>query len=367
MKIKFLIILILTFCLLLTGCGGFFAEDTVEINSITTETLEDGSTKVTITYVDPEMTPTTFTIPKGETGKTGNGIKDIKYTQSDDGGRTVVTIEFTDETIEPKIVAIPNGLSIVNIVTEVDPETLDTKLTIVYSDGSAEEPIIVPAGVQGTDGIGILEIQQRINRDYSVTLTLIMTNGDEIPVEIPAPVQGKDGIGIKDIVSIPNGDMYKMIITFDDEFETKKELEFARPNKWFSESGVPSDEEDGIDGDLWYDLAHQKIYLKENGKWDVTMDFGLTEPEPFKVIFDLNDEDGEDASMPAGAKLSYDIPAGQYFAATKYKEVPNPTRPGYKFLGWCTSPECTPTNGYFTNFTYVYSDLTLYAIWEKIA
>ena len=41
MKIKFLIILILTFCLLLTGCGGFFAEETVEIASIDTISFEE--------------------------------------------------------------------------------------------------------------------------------------------------------------------------------------------------------------------------------------------------------------------------------------------------------------------------------------
>ena len=364
MKIKFLIILIITFCLLLTGCGGFFAEETVEISSIDTITLDDGSTQITINYVDPEMKPTTFVIPKGETGKTGNGIKNISYGQSDDGERTIVTIEFTDETIEPQVIAIPNGKSIVNILSEVDPETKDTNITLVLSDGTTFGPLKVPAGVQGVDGVGIQEISQKINRDFSVTLTLLMTDGREIPVEIPAPVQGEDGIGIKDIVSIPNGDTYTMIITYDDEAETTKELEFARPNKWFSEMGTPTND-DGIDGDLWYDLAHQIIFLKENGKWSPVMDFGITETEPFTVKFNLNDDDSEQkAGMPTGSKMTYQITGGEYFAASKYS-IPIPVRPGYEFLGWCTSPHKTPVNGYFTDLTIVKADLTLYAIWQK--
>lgn len=365
MKIKFLIVLLLSFCVLLTGCGGFFAEETVEISSIDTITLDDGSTQITINYVDPEMKPTTFIIPKGEAGKTGNGIKNISYGQSDDGERTIVTIEFTDETIEPQMVAIPNGKSVVNVLTEVDPETKDTNITLVLSDGTTYGPFFVPAGVQGVDGVGIQEISQKINRDFSVTLTLLMTDGREIPVEIPAPVQGEDGIGIKDIVSIPNGDTYTMIITYDDEDETTKELEFARPTKWFSEMGTPTSS-DGIDGDLWYDLAHQIIFLKENGSWSPVMDFGITETEPFTVKFDLNDDEGEQkAGMPSGSKMTYQITGGEYFAASKYT-IPIPVRPGYEFLGWCTSPHKTPVNGYFTDLTIVKADLTLYAIWQKI-
>ena len=69
--------------------------------------------------------------------------------------------------------------------------------------------------------------------------------------------------------------------------------------------------------------------------------------------------------MPTGARLSYDIPAGSYFAASKV-QIPIPVRPGFEFLGWCTSPHKTPVNGYFTDLTIVQADLTLYAIWQKI-
>ena len=365
MKIKFFIVLLLSFCVLLTGCGGFFAEETVEISSIDTITLDDGSTQITINYVDPEMKPTTFIIPKGEAGKTGNGIKNITYNQSDDGTKTIVIIEFTDETIEPQMVAIPNGKSVVNVLTEVDPETKDTNITLVLSDGSTYGPFFVPAGVQGVDGVGISSINKTLNGDLSVTLNIVLTDGNEVFVEIPAPEQGEDGVGIKNIVSIPNGDTYTMIITYDDEFETTKELEFARPNKWFSEMGTPTSS-DGIDGDLWYDLAHQIIFLKENGSWSTVMDFGITESEPFTVKFNLNDNDGDPqkAGMPSGSRVTYQITGGEYFAISNY-QIPIPVRPGYEFLGWCTSPHKTPVNGYFTDLTIVKADLTLYAIWQK--
>ena len=363
MKIKILIIvLLLSFCTLLSGCGGFFQEETIEIASITTIPQSDGSTTVIITYVDTERTPTTINIPKGETGKTGNGIQDISYITSKDGSKTIATFLFTDGT--SKDVEIQNGKSIENIF--VDDSTGDIVLTIQYSDRSTEKPITIPAGEKGADGIGILSYKYEKNEeDLSQTITIMMTDGREIPIEIPAPINGKDGekgASIKEIISVPNGDKYEMTIVFDDD--TEKVLEFARPNRWFSENGAPKPE-DGIDGDLWYDLAHQKIYVKENGDWGKPiMDFGVAEPESIRIDFFLNDDD----ESPAGVSgsLYRDVPKGQYVAATRNKELPIPIRPGYKFLGWSTSAEWNPTNGYFTNFTYVYTKLELYAHWEKI-
>lgn len=360
-NLKLLLIFVISFCFLLTGCGAFFGEEEVlQMESLETRTLADGSTEITIKYTDEEIKPTVFIIPKGETGADGNGIRTFDTFKSEDGESTVVHIEFTYG-IEPVEFNIPNGVSIDTIETKKNDKTGETFLTVVYSDGSKSDPISVPKGEKGDRGISIVGITQKINRDNSVTLTLEMSEGEPVRVEIPAPIDGKDGRGIKEIVSIPNGDTYVMTIKFTDD--TEQELEFARPNRWFSESSGPK-LEDGINGDLWYDLAHQIIYVKQNNKWNMVMNFNNVVDLTYDVTFDLNDTSEEPANMPAGSLITYQIEAGTYFSASGY-QIPVPTRDGYTFLGWYTVKVPTAVNGPFTDLTPVQADLTLYAVWAK--
>lgn len=362
-KIKLLFtIVIIGFCFLITSCGGFFAEETLEISSINSVVLEDGSTQIVISYTDEEIAPTTFVIPKGVKGESGNGIKNVTYEKSADGKNTIVNFEFTEPSVDPVSIALPNGVSIDRIDGKKDPITEETNITIYYSDGTKSAPISIPKGEKGDDGISIIGISQRINRDYSVTLTLQMSEGDNVIVEIPAPQQGQDGRGIKDIVSIPSGDKYVMTITYTDD--TTTDLEFARPNKWFSESSAPTIL-DGINGDLWFDLAHQVIFVKQNNKWEEVIDFGNVIDDTYEVSFNLNDSSDAKASMPAGSLLNYQIPCGTYFNASGFT-IPIPSRPGYTFKGWCTARIPTQVNGYFTDLTVVQADLVLYAIWEEV-
>ena len=361
-KINILLIIMISMFCLLTSCGGFFQEQSLEISSINSIILEDGSTQVVISYTDEEIAPTTFIIPKGVKGDAGNGIKNVSYDKSLDGKNTIVIIEFTDPEITPVSINLPNGVSIDKIDGKKDPMTEETNLIIYYSDGSKSEPISIPKGEKGKDGISIIGISQRINRDYSVTLTLQMSEGDNVIVEIPAPQQGADGRGIKDIVSIPSGDKYVMTITYTDD--TSKDLEFARPNKWFSESSEPTII-DGINGDLWYDLAHQVIYVKQNNKWQEVIDFGKVVDSTYEVTFNLNDSTINKASMPSGSLLNYQISCGTYFQASGF-QIPIPTRNGFEFVGWCTSRIPTQVTGYFNDLTIVQSDLVLYAIWKEI-
>lgn len=361
-KIKILMILILSLCCLLTSCGGFFAEESLDIASINSTVLEDGSTQIVISYTDEEIAPTTFIIPKGVQGESGNGIKNVTYDKSPDGKNTIVTLEFTDPTMDAVTISLPNGVSIDKIDGKKDPITEETNITIYYSDGTKSNPISIPKGEKGEDGISIIGISQRINSDNSVTLTLEMSKGDNVIVEIPAPQQGQDGRGIKDIVTIPDGDKYIMTITYTDD--TSTDLEFARPNKWFSESSQPT-VIDGINGDLWFDLAHQVIYVKQNNKWTEVIDFGKVVDDTYEVTFNLNDSTTAKASMPSGSLINYQIPCGSYFKASGFN-IPVPTRNGYEFVGWCTAKIPTTVNGYFNDLTVVQADLTLYAIWEEV-
>ena len=137
----------------------------------------------------------------------------------------------------------------------------------------------------------------------------------------------------------------------------------AVSNKWFSESAEPQSS-DGIDGDLWYDLAHNVIYVKQNGRWVEIMDFNNIVDERYTVEFDLNDTHENKASMPAGSLLSYEIECGKYFASSGY-QLPIPTRFGFEFKGWYLVKNPSVVNGAFTDLTPVEGDLKLYAVWTE--
>ena len=157
----------------LSGCFGF-GDEAMEISSITTVTLENGDIQVIITYVDEDTKPTTFVVPKGdsgEDGKDGNGIKEITYSQSEDKQNTIVNIAFTQQGVNPVDVIVPNGVSVTGIDQSFDEETQMTTLIVNFSDGTKSDPILIPKGEKGDDGISVLGIDQKINRDYSVTLT----------------------------------------------------------------------------------------------------------------------------------------------------------------------------------------------------
>ena len=351
----------------LTSCLGFGEEDVLQIENIFTTTLENGDIRITITYTNEDMAPTTFIVPKGEQGEigeTGNGIKDVTTTK-DENGVTILTITYTDEEVEPTVIELKDGLSMTGIESEYDEETGNTYIKVKFSDGSESEPWVIPAGKDGKDGVSITSIESIINIDYSITLEIYMSNSDEpITVQIPAPQKGEQGRGIQSIVSVPSGDSYTMIITYTDG--DTEELEFARPNKWFTEGGTPTNDE-GIDGDLWYDWSHNVIYIKQNGIWIAVLDLmnETNQNITYSVTFDLNDTDGVNASMPSGTQLAYIIPNGQSFYSTGYS-VPLPTREGYNFAGWYTVKDPTIVNGMFTDLTTVNKDMTLYASWIEI-
>ena len=357
--------LLLSFLLIssasLTSCFGF-GEEALQFNTITTVTLENGDIQVIITYTDEDVKPTTFVVPKGtagEDGKDGNGIKEITYSQSEDKQNTIVNIAFTQQGVNPVDVIVPNGVSVTGIDQTFDEETQMTTLIVNFSDGTKSEPILIPKGEKGNDGISVLGIEYKTNRDKSVTITFNMSEGEPVEVKIPAPIKGDDGRGIKEIISIPNGDKYVMTIVFDDD--TTQELEFARPNRWFSELAKPTIA-DGIDGDLWYDIQRQIIYIKQGGRWIEVMNFNDVVDDTCEVKFYLNDSEEYPANMPAGSLISYEIEKGSYFSATGYS-LPIPTREGYEFVGWYTVKVPTVVNGTFTDLTPVVSDLSLYANW----
>lgn len=353
-----------------TGCSGFVVDDeSLYISNITSQVLEDGTTMVTIIYTDDEIEPVVFYIPKGQTGETGqsgNGIKEISYIVNETTGYLEVTITFTDPSMEPVEYILKNGNSIKELEQIVDEETGEVSFVLHFTDGTSSEPISVPSGKDGKDGSLIIGYEQVINDDGSATLMFIFSTGDIYTCEIPAPQKGDDGRGILAIVGTSDEEYYYLTIQYSDDTSETIQFDKPVPNTWYSGyEGRPADSY-GNNGDYFFDLANNDIYHKMNNKWELIIDLeSNSDSETWKVTFNLN---GEGAKLVSGHnyKLSYDIKKGSNFASDKVN-VPIAEREGYAFGGWyTTSTEPTIVHGAFTDLTTVNNDLELYAYWIKL-
>ncbi len=363
-KLLGMLLAILTFALFLLGaCGSFIADESLQIASITHVLEQDGRTKITITYTDEKKLPDVFYLPRGqegEQGETGNGIKEILYSQDSQTGKTKVTISFTDPNMEEVEFFLENGISVVGV--ESDTDALGKFMQFVYSNGDKSEPIRIPSG------LGIKSYDLNTNpkdETLSAVLTFVLDNGEEIVISVPAAQRGETGRGIDSIIASEDEErgLYILTITYTDGEKSLQMFNRPKdPSAWHNGGEKPKNSF-GKDGDYFFDIIHNDIYAKENGVWSLVVDFDAGE-QTCIVTFDLNDSAEEPAKM--SQVKSYEVPKGEYFAATGYP-FPIPTRDGYEFMGWYDSKVVGPTTGKFTTLTPVLCDLTLYAIWEKIS
>jgi len=359
--------------LFLTGCssGGFFSEEMLQISSIESELLADGQTKITIYYTDEAVDPHIFYIPKGKEGtmgEDGNGIKQIVYEHDSENRQTMVKLVFTNDEIEPATFPIPDGLSVIGIEDDRDVVTNEPYIVFKYSNNTLSDPIYLP---KGDRGIGIRSCSHKMEADADgivyMKVYFQFDDGTEVEgIKFPVP---KDGNGIASMVATEDGDFYYIDVEYTDG--NTEHLQFTRPadpNKWITDARTPS-RYDGEDGDFFFDTAHKVVYLKENGAWNTVISFN-DEETSYQVTFMLNDDDGDAdhlASMPSGIPSSCTIKRGEYFAVLGYGDIPVPTREGYEFKGWYTKKVVDErVMSPFTDLTPVFSDLTLYAIWERV-
>lgn len=370
-KITALAVLITMILLCFTSCGSFFGEAELKISSITSDLLEDGSTRVTISFTDTTIEPHVFIIPKSEAGtpgRDGNGISDITYKHNDVTGKTNVTITFTDTSISPVSFSVPDGVSVIGFQDGYDAVSGEKYLVFKYSNGNTSEPLFLPRGEDGKDGVdgvdgkdgkdgnGIKNFTTVTQADKSVLLALELDDGRVCEITIPAPERGN---GVSGMVSRTESDGY-YIDVFYDNGQTNT-LFFDRPNTWIRADRGPLATE-GVDGDFFFDTLNKVIYTKYRGAWRVLVSF-YESVIVYTVEFNLNDS--YDASLN-GESVVF-INKGETFYSYGYN-VPVPTRPGYKFLGWYTSRTNSPnpTMGAFTDIAPVMSNMTLYAAWEPI-
>lgn len=336
---------------MVSGCSFIRTEDKngAGIKEITAEPNDNGDIVLTITYADSTKKPVSFVIPKGEDGEPGAGIKNIEYTQ-DQYGITTVTITLTNKK-DPVVFTLAPGKSIVDTEVRLDEEG-NTLIYFIDSDGTKLDPITIYKGDTGETGTGIVGIFPTYNDDDSAVLTIVLSDGSEYTANIPAP---KEGRGIESIVSRKEGTKVYLVIYYNDG--TNEEVDFDATPTWTTGYARPGDG-DGYDGDYYFDLSNDIIYVKINGSWTVAVNFD-TEDTTYTVTFDLN---SADARFVAGGSVYPGIKKGQTFLSSNYA-LPIPAQEGFDFSGWCTSRTPNPTNGYFTDLSPVLCDMTLYAIW----
>ena len=373
MKNKIIAFLCSLFMIFSISSCSFTADETLEISTLTTKLLDDGTTMVMITYTDETVEPTIFYIPKGdegEKGETGNGIKEVLY-EYDENGDYIVTIKFTDETVEPLVFNLKNGISIEGVTTTTDEETGKVYMTVNFSNGTSSETIELPRGEKGKDGSVIVNYGVTPNEETGgQTLFFIFSTGEIVNVEIPAPQKGEDGRGIAAIVGYEDDNLYYITFYFTDDSEPET-VEFTKPqqpNTWLTiSSGKGPDSSLGKNGDYCYDTVANAIYHKDGGSWVLLVDFDDVETT-HTVKFDVN---ADDAYLVDGFGFSssYELTRGStFYAYTKDtgRLMPVAARPGYKFIGWYSSSELTVNSGQFTDLTPIYSDMTLYAQWSEV-
>ncbi len=358
---KYLLSLCLVSCFIfiITGCGSFTDSEEVKIISSIEKIEEDGVSKIVIHYENEDMEPDKFVLPVGDDG---TGIKAITTAEKEDGSGKILKIYFTDDSIEPVVFELQNGRSIIGVESKVDEEDGETYMWVKYNDRTNSEKFLLP---KGKDGVGFTGYDFETHEDGSMTYYFHFSQDTpDVVVEIPAP---KEGNGIKSIVSTEDDVNYILTINYTNG--KTEELRFKKPTspgKWISGSSIPSNDE-GDDGDYFFDTYHKIIYAKEYGSWIQVVSFG-NEQEVYRIKFDLNDtlDGGVSAKMPEGSRLSYIVRKNTYFDNNGYGDIPIPTRDGYIFKGWYRSKSPTATSSPFTDFTPILSDLELFAIWEKI-
>lgn len=387
--LTYLLAIIIAFSVaVLGGCGAFFEAETVEIASITTKTLENGDTEITIAYVDNVRDAEVFVIPKGDIGLTGNGIEkiDADYDTLREEDKVIITVTTTDGETYP--FEVNNGVGIVGVSdTEIETATGQAYFRLKFSNGEQSEPIFIP---KGEDGVGIAGIELKLNDDESVfvndngnyVMIVTYTDTDEegnartVEIELPNGKDGEDGVGI-DLNNPPYGTYenneegvrtYYIIFNYTDGNAGRIEVPIPSPNTWHSGYGKPSNST-GINGDFYYDLDTNQIWYKKNNNWGSAPIVDIPSvTETCYVRFNLNAEGDESAKFDAGTDDYYDgITKGDYFeTAESGRKIPTPSRDGYTFAGWYTSSNDYGVNSaQFTTLTPVMGNLELYARWIK--
>lgn len=354
----------------LVSCSSFFKTKEVVLDTVVSTINDDGDVVVTFTFVDNAKDPLTFIIPQG---KTGNGIKEIIEIPSEDGLSKTIKIVYTDESIDPLEFVVNDGVSIVDITSAPSEEEENlTIVTVTLSNGEVTQ-FEVQMPKDGKDGTTITGVNQEVDENDNIKVTVSFSDLDDVVLTIPAGKKGedgKDGQSISGIFLTKEDDQY--IYTFKMNDGKDYTVKVERPSTWLNGFGTPKSTL-GFVGDYYYDRKYNIVYIKTQIGWESQFFFDdMQEEVYYTVTFDLNAPSGlyagwEDNKVLPDYKPIYEVLKGHTvydaYADTNYK-IPTPFLDGYTFTGWYTSKTPDVNSGKFNEFVSVFTNMTLYAKWE---
>lgn len=352
--------------LTLSGCG-FFGSTELAIASITTEEKDDKLYMV-ITYTDEFLEPSYFELAQGEDGARGNGIAEIITDITTKPGYTLVTVKYTDTSLHDEKFELPHGVSIDNITVEakVDAEgnplvdengepTGEEELVITFTSG--KEPIRIPYS-KPKDGREVIfqmsetHIQWKYNDGVDEWKDLISIE----------ELKGADGNSIIDIKAGESTDGSEYIVYFyfaDSEIPLSIKFPAAKePAQWHTGNSYPPSNLGKV-GDFYLDKTNALIYQKQSEhNWgDAIVSFGSPNADCTVTFITTK------GSIKGSDELT--VKYGTYFYGTSMN-IPTVDAPdGYDFIGWSTSENPNESNGFFTDLTPVYGNITLYAVFQE--
>ena len=375
LKFKALAFLTAMTCLsALPSCSILGNDAAITISQCVTETLPDGSVKVTIIYENEDKAPSEFTIPAAV------GVAKIA-TQADEKGNVTVTITTTAGQTTSFVIGA--AVSIIGCESSFNVDG-DTLIYFLYSDGTrSQDPVIIrrgEKGEQGEKGTGIDQIYVDQKENGETEITIFLTDNTKAgPFTIPP------GVGIANIsfALSEDGLRYEMVITLTDGTELRGSgLSFNRLPGWTSGQGDP-DALSGVEGDFYFDTDAKAIYRYNGFEWILIVNFsGQADNTKTTVRFNLNAKvlDGEGNLVQDDSAYIYfpDIPEQKYADGTGIVigkghtfydagfSVPMATRDGYEFVGWYTDSVVTPVSGRFDALTAVWRTMDVYACWKAL-
>lgn len=345
--------------LMAPGCSFFNTDQGVMIEDVIADVGDDGTTTVTITFIDDAMQPIVFKIPKGEkgdSGQTGNGISKIETTANADG-TTTLTFSFTDEDVDPVSVEIPHGVGISDITQE--PLTDGDGINIVVSTSDGKEyrfPVY-----NGEDGVGIKGVTQTTDEEGNISIVISYTDPSWPDTTISIPYKnGEDGRGIESITSSTIDQTVTLHINYTDG--TSDDVDFALPHttSWLYGPRTPNstDVRRAMEGDFFFDTANFVIYQFNGVAFTRLFDFKEDSTSDIQTTVIFDPCGGEYVYPSVNFTGSITTVKGSYIPL---ESIPVASLEGYEFTGWYTTKGENVNGGQLTDLTPIMSDLTVYA------
>ena len=363
-KILLLLITVITLCIIFTGCSFAWSEEDegLSIAGIEKVVDADGAVYMEIRYNNSDVVDR-FPLPDG------NGILDTSYEFNETEQVTEVTLTYQNG--DKALVKVPFGkdgkdgatISKVDLIYDINEVPFlafyipseNNSSWIKQGEVNISELI---SQLKGKDGRGIEKwdaFSDEIGAGVSITL-----NGEKQPTKYYFTYFQKVSIELM-------GNDYVVTITDGNPLTGEQVFYLTRQPTWLTGTNMPSDDNDGIPGDFYFDTRRKVIYVKRvndlgEAFWDEVANFRgsctVTFDPDGGVIKGFDEQQDDDVWVFDG------IPYGAYFL-DEYAELPTPEKDGYTFLGWYRNFEKGEGEVAFNIYDKLWDDQTFYAKWQE--